>query len=124
MIDLFGIAGNICAPVNPHTQATLKASTGMTINDDGSITPQYTTAEVEIEVQALTSEDLKQVENINQQGDMRAVYVRGAVQAINRPLQTGGDLLIFYGSTWLVTQSLEEWGNGEWSKVLVTRQMA
>lgn len=123
MIDIFGIAGAACGNINPHISATLKGSTGSITNDDFSVTPQYTTATVEIEVQAVTSQDLQQVENINQQADMRAVYVRGAVKALSRPLQMGGDILTFYGSDWLVTQQLEEWGNGEWSKVLVTRQM-
>lgn len=123
MIDIFGAAGNLCAPINPHITGTLKGSTGSITNDDFSVTPQYTTTTVEIEVQAVSSQDLQQVENINQQADMRAVYVRGAVKALSRPLQMGGDILTFYGSDWLVTQQLEEWGNGEWSKVLVTRQM-
>ncbi|CEF54623.1 hypothetical protein [Acetobacter ghanensis] len=123
MIDIFGAAGSLCAPINPHITGTLKGSTGSVTNDDFSVTPQYTTATVEIEVQAVSSQDLQQVENINQQADMRSVYVRGAVRALNRPLQIGGDILTFYGSDWLVTQQLEEWGNGEWSKVLVTRQM-
>ncbi|QEO17851.1 hypothetical protein [Acetobacter vaccinii] len=123
MIDIFGAAGNLCAPINPHITGTIKGSTGSVTNDDFSVTPQYTTATVEIEVQAVSSQDLQQVENINQQADMRSVYVRGAVRALNRPLQIGGDILTFYGSDWLVTQQLEEWGDGEWSKVLVTRQM-
>lgn len=123
MIDIFGAAGNLCAPINPHITGILKGSTGSIINDDGSVTPQYTTVSVEMEVQAVSSQDLRQIENINQQADMRSVYVRGAVRALNRPLQMGGDILTFYDSDWLVTQQLEEWGNGEWSKVLVTRQM-
>lgn len=123
MIDIFEAAGGLCAPINPHIIGTIKGSTGSVTNDDFSVTPQYTTATVEIEVQAVSSQDLQQIENINQQADMRSVYVRGAVRALNRPLQIGGDILTFYGSDWLVTQQLEEWGDGEWSKVLVTRQM-
>lgn len=123
MIDIFAAAGNLCAPINPHITGTLKASTGSVANADFSVTPQYTTATVEMEVQAVSSQDLQHIENINQQADMRSVYVRGAVRALNRPLQIGGDILTFYGSDWLVTQQLEEWGDGEWSKVLVTRQM-
>ena len=123
MIDVFGLAGNLCEAVNPHITASVRFSTGCTDNPDGTVTTQFDTATLEIEVQALSSEDLKQIEDINQQADMRAVYVLGAVRALMRPLQIGGDILTFYGSDWLVTQQLEEWGNGEWSKVAVTRQM-
>lgn len=123
MIDVFGLAGSLCSNVNPRTQALIRISTGSTDNADGTPNVQYETTIIEIEVQALTSEDLKQVENINQQADMRAVYLFGAAKALNRPLQIGGDILTFYGSDWLITQSLEDWGNNEWSKVVVTRQL-
>ncbi|WP_182356664.1 hypothetical protein [Komagataeibacter europaeus] len=122
-INLFGAAGNACAAVNPHIIASIRFSTGSTENPDGSPNLTYSTASVEVEVQAVSSEDLKQVENINQQADMRSVYVFGAMNALNRPLQIGGDILTFCGSDWLVTQQLEEWGDGEWTKVLVTRQI-
>lgn len=125
ILDIFGMAGNAIAPVNPRLTAVISYSSGQfTINDDGSQVPQYSAAFVEIEVQAATSEDLKQLETISQQADYRAVYVYGALNAINRPLQMGGDILNFYGANWLVTQQLEAWGEGDWTKVLVTRQIS
>ncbi|MFT8720023.1 hypothetical protein [Acetobacter sp.] len=123
MIDVFGLAIPMCANVNPHTQAAIRVSTGNFENADGSPNTQYQTVFVDIEVQAVSSADLKQIENINQQEDMRSVYLFGAAKALNRPLQIGGDILTFYGSDWLIAQQLEEWGNGEWSKVLVVRQL-
>lgn len=121
-LNLFGIAGRMTGAVNPCIPATLKASNGCTVNPDFSTTPQFIEARIWIEVQALTSQDLQQIENLNQQADMRAVYIRGGIKALNRPLQYGGDIINFYGSDWLVTQSLEEWGDAEWCKVVVTRQ--
>ena len=123
MIDVFGLAGNATQSVNSFIPATLKASNGYTVNSDFSITPVDTDVRIWIEVQAVSSQDLLQIENINQQADMRAVYIKGGIKALNRPLQYGGDIINFYGSDWLVTQSLEEWGDAEWCKVLVTRQM-
>ncbi|MEE8663495.1 MAG: hypothetical protein SOH81_07940 [Acetobacter sp.] len=123
MIDVFGLAGALTGGVNPQTCVEMRISTGSTENDDGSPSLSYEIVSIPAEIQALSSEDLKQIQNISQQADMRAVYLFGAARALNRPLQIGGDVLIFYGSSWLVTQSLEEWGNNEWSKVLVTRQM-
>ena len=122
MIDVFGLAGSLTGEVNPQINATVRISTGSTENPDGSPCIQYDTADIVIEVQALTSQELQQIQNINQQADNRAVYVRGAAKALNRPLQANGDILTFYGSDWLVIQQLEEWGCGEWSKVAVTRQ--
>ena len=122
-MSIFPAIHGITTAVRPNIPVTIKYSAGSADNPDGSVTPLYGTATLTAKVQALSSDDLKQIEDINQQTDMRAVYVRGAVRALMRPLQIGGDILTFYGSDWLVTQQLEEWGSGEWSKVVVTRQM-
>ncbi len=122
-LDIFGLAGNVTDTINARITAQIMYSTGFTTNADGSQAPAYNTADVQIEVEALSSEDLKQIETISQQADYRAVYVYGALNAINRALQIGGDMLVFFGAKWLVTQQLEDWGNGEWSKVVVTRQL-
>lgn len=122
MINLFAIAGSAIRSVNPPIQATLKQSTGSMLGPSFKPIPTYAEIPVMIEVQALSSQDLQQIENISQQADMRIVYVVGEVRGIARGPQTGGDMFNFYGSDWLVTQQLEEWGAGEWSKLVVTRQ--
>ncbi|QDH17411.1 hypothetical protein [Swingsia samuiensis] len=111
------------APVNGQIQAVLKVTNGYTVNDDFSKTPNELEISVMIEVQAMSTSDLRQVQNINQQSDMRAVYIRGGIKGLNRPLQTGGDILHFYGSDWKVVQVLEEWGMEEWTKLVVSRQI-
>ena len=121
-MQIFALAGRLSGTVNPCVAATLLSSTGSVTNPDGSQTPTYTTQVLQIEVQALAGEDLQQVQNIAQQADRRVVYLPAAGRALNGALQCGGDILQFYGANWLITQSLEEWGEGEWSKVLVTRQ--
>lgn len=124
MIDPFFAAQSMCGAINPHIQAGVRISTGLVVNNDGSITPQYASQTLEIEVQALRGGDLVHAQSLGLQGDMRIVYVKGAVRALNRDLQIGGDILHFLGSDWLVTRSLEEWGDGEWCKILVTRQIS
>ena len=122
MINLFAIAGSATGVVNPQIEAVLKVSDGVTHNPDFSTTPRIIELAMQIEVQALSSSDLQQIQSVNQSSDMRALYIIGGIKGLNRPLQCGGDIINFYGSDWLVTQSLEEWGMGEWSKVAVTRQ--
>lgn len=122
MINVFGIAHRAVGVVNPPVAATLKASNGSTVNPDGSMSPAFIEIAIEIKVQALSTSDIQRIGNVSQQSDMRAVYMPGGIKALNRPLQFGGDILNFYGSDWKVTQGLEEWGEGQWSKVAVTRQ--
>ncbi|MFT9364841.1 MAG: hypothetical protein ABF572_04785 [Gluconobacter sp.] len=122
MINVFGIANAATDVVNPPIQAILKVSDGETVNADFSVTPSTLEILVSIKVQALSASDLQHLQNINQSSDMRAVYLKGGIKGLNRALKTGGDILHFYGSDWLVTHVLEEWGYGQWSKLAVTRQ--
>lgn len=124
MIDVFSLASGALGIVNPAITVTVTCSDGQTIEPDGSVTRKTFTLTVQADIQAVSAGDLEHVGSINQQADMRAVYILGGLKGLSRPLQVGGDLLNFYGSDWLVTQPVEEWGFGEWSKVIVTRQTA
>lgn len=123
ILDVFGIASGVLGEVNPMQDAVLRVSDGVTIAEDYSATSTYRDIPVQIEVQALAGGDLQLLENIEQQADMRTVYMRGATHALNRPLDTGGDLLLFNGGIWRVTQVLEQWGGDDWCKIAVTRQI-
>ncbi|WP_438381476.1 hypothetical protein ABHV46_10820 [Asaia sp. BMEF1] len=124
MIDVFSLASGALGIVNPATTVTVKCSDGYEIQPDGSPKLKTFTLTAQADIQAVSAGDLEHVASINQQADMRAVYIRGGLKGLSRPLHVGGDLLNFYGSDWLVTQPVEEWGYGEWSKVIVTRQTA
>lgn len=123
MIDVFEAASGMLGDVNPMQDAVLRVSDSVAIGEDYSATSTYRDIPVHIEVQALAGGDLQLLENIEQQADMRTVYMRGAVHALNRPLDTGGDLLLFNGGIWRVTQVLEQWGGDDWCKIAVTRQI-
>ena len=123
MINVFGIASNALGIANPMQDAILRRCTGSITEDDGAVTTTYEDVPVHIEVQATTGGDLQMLANIDQQADLRTVYMRGAAHGLSRALQTGGDLLIFEGSEWLITQILEQWGAEDWCKLAVTRQI-
>lgn len=120
--DLFGIATGALGGVNPMRPALLRVSTGPAIGRDYAASSAYADHAVMIDVQAMATTELTQVRTISQQNDVRAVYARGVLHALDRPLQVGGDRLVFDGSEWLITKILEEWGTDDWCKILVTRQ--
>lgn len=124
VLDLYSLSASLTAMVNPLINATLKRFVGMEQAEDYSTQPRYEELSVQIEVQGLTSSELQFIENIEQQSDLRAVYLRGAAGALSRPLQQGGDLLHFDGFDWLITQVCEQWEGDQWRKVIVTRQTA
>lgn len=122
-MNLFGPVTGIISAVNPCIQATLQASNGSETLPSGRVAPKYTEALITIQVQAASSEDLQQVANLNQSTDVRSVYVYGHIKGIDRAHQFGGDILVFDDSEWLVVGQPEQWGSGEWCRLIVARQI-
>ena len=127
-MNLNAIAGPIVAAVNPWVTAQWLQSAGSyTTTVDGERTPVLAAAEpVQVQMQALAFDELKQVSGINIQGEKRALYVDEDVKGVARPDGRGGDLFTMPdGSRWLVVLVLENWATtGGWTKVAVTRQKA
>ena len=76
------------------------------------------------QIQAMSTRDLRQVDSLNLQGTMSAIYLSGEISAIVRPSNRGGDLIIFPdGSVYLVNLVTEPWSlTAGWTKVIATLQ--
>lgn len=127
-MNLHLIAGPIVAAVNPWVNAQhLAASNSYTTAPDGERTPGApTSTSVQVQMQALAFDELKQVNGLNIQGEKRALYVNGEIKGVARQDGRGGDLFVMPdGTTWLVVLVLENWAaTGGWTKVAVVRQKA
>lgn len=126
-MNLHNIATNIISAVNPMMTATIRHSDGYTTASDGTRTPTYITdTGVKVQRQALSEDDLKQIEGLNIQGELCSMYVNGAIRAVSRTDGTGGDLITLSDSTiWLATRILENWDpTSGWTKVLGVRQLS
>jgi hypothetical protein len=125
VLNLHGIVSSYIAAINPFITGQVQISTGSVTNADGSITPQYSAAiqNVPLQVQAMSGQELRQVEGLNLQSVPRAVYLCGHIQGLNRPFGKGGDLLTFNGATWLVAAVIEPWDAAGWTKIAVVEQM-
>lgn len=125
-MNLHGIVRGAITTVNPDVPVTVRRSNGFSIEPDGVQIPSYTDLAITVQVQALTYQDLKQLDGVNINGTRRAVYLNGAAMGVVRNLQVGGDLFIFpsgtlpEGDMWLVAYVLEQWP--DWCKVALTLQ--
>lgn len=121
-MNLHGIASRCISAINPMTRLTMQRSTGSVTGVDGSRVSTYDPpVEVFGQVQDLTSDDLRQLEGLNLQGDHRLIYLEGHWEGLNRLDEKGGDLIIFPdGKVWLIVKVVEQWP--EWCKVAVTLQ--
>lgn len=121
-MNLHAVASPVVSAVNPMQTLMIQRSAGYATAADGTQVPTYRKAIYrQGQVQPLSSKDLRQIEGLNLQGDVRAVYIQGRIDGVVRIDSKGGDLITdLDGQVWLVNQPLEQWP--DWCKVCVTRQ--
>lgn len=121
-MDLRGLANGVSSTVNPNQTVRVSRSTGYTFGAGRKQVPSYATpVEGPGQVQALDGKDLQQLDGLNIQGTIRAIYLRGALAGVVRPDGTGGDLVeTADGQTWLVVKVLESWPT--WTKAAIVLQ--
>lgn len=128
-MDLRGIANGVSSTVNPNQTVTVLRSTGYTIGAGAKQVPSYAApVSGPAQIQALDADDIKQLDGLNIQGTIRAIYLRGTLAGVVRPNQTGGDLVtiaapapVALRGTWLVVKVLESWP--DWTKAAIVLQM-
>lgn len=125
-MNLHAMARGIIPTVNPDIKVTVRASNGYTTATDGTQQPTYNeVTNVICQMQPLSSGEIKHLDGLNIQGDIRGFWFNGTIRGINRPLKKGGDLIILAdGSKWLVVHVFEDWSpTAGWSHVGAQRQM-
>ena len=121
-MDLRGIANGVSSTVNPNKTVTVRRSTGYTIGAGRKQVPGYADPVTgPAQIQALDANDIKQLDGLNIQGTVRALYLRGVLAGVVRPDGTGGDLVEIGAETWLVVKVLEGWPT--WTKAAIVLQM-
>lgn len=126
-MNLHGIVRGAITAVNPDIPGIILRSTGWTTLPSGKRTPNYSPEQnVQIQVQALSSRELQQIEFLNIQGILRTLYMYGNVEGIDRPDKEGGDIVQFAQvpgeavQSWLVVRVNQVWP--DWCSVVVALQ--
>lgn len=122
-MNIRGLANSVTQVVNPNETVSVLRSTGYTTGAGARQVPTYAAPVTGIaQVQALDGDDLKQIEGLNIQGTLKAIYLRGALAGVVRPDQTGGDIIKRKNNaeTWLVVKILEAWP--DWVKAVIVLQ--
>ena len=120
-MDLRSLANSCTSVVNPNIIVTVLRSTGSTIGRGGKQTPIYAVPVTgPAQLQALDGSTLRQMDGLNIQGVLRAIYLRGNLAGVIRPDSKGGDIVNIGEQTWLVVKVLEAWPL--WTKAVVQYQ--
>lgn len=110
-MNLHGIVSGAISAVNPLVVAQIQISLPATRNSDGSANPQYAPpVAAPAQVQPLDTGDIQHLNELNIQGVNNKIYVNGAVSALIRVRQKGGDLVTLQnGDIYLVKIVFEQW---------------
>lgn len=127
-MNLHGTVRGAITSVNPDIQAAYYQNQGYTVSN-GRQAPSYASpVNIRVQVQPITTGDIRRFEFLSQQGIYRAVYCFGSIDALVRVENKGGDLLQFPRSaagaseTWLISAVDEAWPG--WCRVICTLQTA
>lgn len=119
-MNLRGIANGLTSTINPNVAGVFQVNTGFTTLPGGKRVPSYNSVDVTVQLQELSSTDLRQIDAINIQGILRSAYLNGNFNGVNRPEQKGGDILMIGQEKWLVVKVPELWP--EWCRVIINLQ--
>lgn len=119
-MNLRGIANRATSTINPNVPGVFQVNTGFTTIPGGKRVPSYNSVNVIVQLQELSSTDLRQVDSVNIQGILRSAYLNGNFNGVNRPEQKGGDILMIGEEKWLVVKVPELWP--DWCRVIINLQ--
>lgn len=119
-MNLRGIANRATSTINPNVPGVFQVNTGFTTLPGGKRVPSYNSVDVIVQLQELSSTDLRQVDSVNIQGIVRSAYLNGNFNGVNRPEQKGGDILMIGEEKWLVVKVPEIWP--DWCRVIINLQ--
>ena len=128
-MNIRGIANAAIQPVNANIPIVVKTPNGFTIDPaTRRQIPGYISTAGYGQLQALDGDDLDQVNGLNIQGTIRAMYLYGSIAGVIRPDSSPQSHVVFTSNEagitksreWGVFKVLETWS--DWCKVAIVYQ--
>ena len=109
-MNLHEIASSAINGINPFQEITITPRSSYTVNDYGeAVATDGTSYTIKADVQPLTSEDIRFINNYNQSSVYKAFWVSANAFGLNRPMAKAGDKVVCNGKTYYVTSMPEDW---------------
>lgn len=109
-MNLHEIVSNAISAINPFQDVTITPRGSYTVNDYGeAVVASGTSYTIKADVQPVSSEDIKFINNYNQSTIYKAFWVSANTFGINRPMTRAGDKVVCNGKIYYVTSMPEDW---------------
>jgi hypothetical protein len=133
-MDLHSIVAPIVGIVNDNVTGVWYRSEDYTTAPSGKREPAYAImdAALDVQVQAVEGETLKQVDSLNIQGIKRSFFASADIRGADRAAKFGGDILQFgntddvpaplQNTSWLIVLVVEPWSASGWTHSVGVQQ--
>ena len=109
-MNLHEIVSNAISSINPFQDILITPRSSYTVNEYGeAVASDGSSYQIKADVQPLTSEDIKFINNYNESTVYRAFWVSANTFGLNRPMARGGDKVVCNGKTYYVVNMPEDW---------------
>ena len=109
-MNLHEVASKAINAINPFQTITITPRSGYTVNEFGeTIVGEGQAYTIQADVQPVSSEDIKFINNYNQSTIYKAFWVSANAYGLNRPMARGGDKVICNGKIYYVISMPEDW---------------
>lgn len=109
-MNLHEVVSSAINAINPFQEITITSRGGYFVNDYGEREAiENKTITVMADIQPVSSEDIKFINNYNQSSIYKSFYVSADVHGINRPMVKSGDIVKWNGQTYYITSLKEGW---------------
>lgn len=109
-MNLHEIVSNAINSINPLQDIKITPRGGYTVNQYGETTvSEGSSYIVKADVQPVSGEDIKFINNYNESTVYKAFWVSSNVFGLNRPMAKSGDKIEWNGKTYYVVNMPEDW---------------
>ena len=109
-MNLHEIVSSSISAINPFQNITITPRGNYSVNEYGETSViEGEPYEILADIQPVTSEDIKFINNYNQSTIYKAFWVSANVFGINRPMVRSGDKIEWNGKTFYVVNMPEDW---------------
>lgn len=109
-MNLHEIVKGAINSINPFQTITITPRSSYTVNDYGeAVATEGTSYTIQAQIQPLTSEDIKFINNYNESTIYKAFWVSANTFGLNRPMARGGDKVVWGSQIYYVTSMPEDW---------------
>lgn len=109
-MNLHEIVSGAINSINPFQTITITPRSSYTVNEYGEAIPnEGASYQIQAQIQPLTSEDIKFINQYNESTIYKAFWVSANTFGLNRPMARGGDKVVWGSQIYYVTSMPEDW---------------